>query len=68
MAEEDECEDDQSGEGGEDLVQKQAKELQAVFKQFGDGTCKTTGKAHDTDHGIDYIDFKKVNSITTPDP
>ena len=68
VAEEDECEDDQSGQGGEELAQKQAQELQAVLKQFGDVTCKKTGKAHDTDHGIDCIDFKKVNSITTPDP
>ena len=68
VAEEGECEDDQSGQDGEELVQKQAQELQAVLKQFGDVTCETTGKAHDTDHGIDCIDFKKVNNITTSDP
>ena len=31
VAEEDECEDDQSGQGGEELAQKQAQELQAVL-------------------------------------
>ena len=53
VSEEDECENDQPGQGGEELAQKQAQELQAMLKQFGDVICETTGKAHDTDHGID---------------
>ena len=39
-------------QGGKELAQKQAQELQAVLKQFGDIICVTTGKAHDTDHGL----------------
>ena len=63
VAEEDECEDDQPGHGGEELAQKQAQELQAVPKQFSDAICETTGKAHDTDHGIDTGEHTPIRSV-----
>ena len=63
VAEEDECEDDQSGQGGEELAQKQAQELQAVLEQFGDVICETTGRAHDTDHGIDTGEHTPIRSV-----
>ena len=63
VAEEDECEDDLSGQGGEEFSQKQAKELQAVLKQFGDVICETTGKAYDTDHGIDSGKHAPIRSV-----
>ena len=63
VAEEDECEDNQSGQGGEELAQKQAQELQAVLKQFGDIICETTGKAHDADHGIDTGEHTPIRSV-----
>ena len=63
VAEEDVCEDDQPGQGGEELAQKQAQELQAVLKQIGDVICETTGKAHDTDHGIDIGGHTPIRSV-----
>ena len=63
VAEEDECEDDQPGHGGEELVQKQAQELQAVLKQFGDVICETTGKACDTDHGVDTGEHTPIRAV-----
>ena len=63
VAEKDECEDDQPGQGREELAQKQAQELQAVLKQFGGVICETTGKAHDTDHGIDTGEHTSITSV-----
>ena len=63
VAEEDECEDDQPEQGGEELAQKQAQELQAVLKEFGDIICETTGKAHDPDHGIDIGEHTSIRSV-----
>ena len=62
VAEEDECENDQPGHGGEELAQKQAQELQAVL-QFGDVICETTGMAHNTDHGIDTGEHTPIRSV-----
>ena len=63
VAEEDECENDQPGHVGEDLVQKQTQELQVVLKQFGDVICETTGMAHDTDLGIDIGEHTPIKSV-----
>ena len=62
-AEEDECEDDQPRQDGEELALKQAQELQAVLKQFGDLICETIGKAHDTDHEIDTGEHTPIGSF-----
>ena len=45
------------------LAPKQAQELQAVLKQFGGVICETTGKAHDTDHGIDTGEHTHIRSV-----
>ena len=63
VTEEDECEDDQPGHGVAELAQKQAQELHAVLKQFGDVICETTGKAHDTDHGVDTGGPTPIRSV-----
>ena len=62
-AEEDECKDDQPRQDGEELALKQAQELQAVLKQFGDLICETIGKAHDTDHEIDTWEHTPIGSF-----
>ena len=60
---EDENKDDQPGQGGEEIAQKEAQELQAVLIQFGDVIYTTTGKAHDTDHGIDTGEHTHIRSV-----